>query len=949
MKTKLFRYFSLLLWRSLQNLHVAVGRKITTFFAACAHTLFSPFHRKSAFIKGVDTKASMVLACMLLWLPLSNTALAGKPGLSPPTSLSATVISVNQVELRWQDPNKGESGYAIERAQISSGPFTQVAETGSDATAYSDQGLTGGTYYYRVRAFKDSRKRTQYSIYSSTTSAQIGDTTPPSVSISSNPADAVHTSVQTVVIQANASDDTGISHVEFFKNGTLIHSDSSAPYGYEWYVDANSNGSHTWTARAYDTAGNSNTSAPLNGTVDIDVMPLTVAITSPDNGMIYTESAIVAITVSATDNKGVESVEFYRNDTLVFTATDAPFIFDWTFTDANNGEHTWTAKAIDLADNTALSDPVTVNVNIDATPPTVSLTNPTDGSTYVEPGTLMVAADATDNVGVTKVEFFDNGALIHTDQSSPYEFDWTYDEKDNGEHACTARAYDAAGNSSESDQILITVAIDNSDTTPPTVAITSPADSTTYTEPATVTITASADDDVGVSEVEFYLNGTMIYSDTQAPFAVDWSVDETDNGQHIWTAKAYDTAGNSATSGERTLFVNIPSLASYTDALITDIGRLGPNSEIEIKGRMAEYGDITAMIYGDSLGTIEKWVYMRDGRGNESRIFLPGLTDDLLFNAEYILTSPNELWIFSSDGFPAFGREGAPPVMRQYQLSGSPLPNTATLVSSRSFGDTSSLAGSLIKLKSGALVAAWLRETDDGLTGELHLVYRSPTGIWSELPPQYIDYYRNHLNRVTLVQHPADDSIWLFTKADSFSEIWAFHLSENSGTIQLDWMDENFISEDIDGAIGPEGELPDLIAVPNPYDNTLLLAYQNEYDQWFYRDGKPISKGAFVTIAKIKGDGSKTFTIFDTYVERALGLNGLIVRPDKIILVYKPIDMGDFTWGDVYITTYADGLWGSPEFIGSAFSQDETVAYGRQRAEIGIVREDYSIHFLSLE
>ena len=854
MKTKLFRYFSLLLWRSLQNLHVAVGRKITTFFAACTHTLFSPFHRKSALIKGVDTKASMVLACMLLWLPLSNTALAGKPGLSPPTSLSATVISVNQVELRWQDPNKGESGYAIERAQISSGPFTQVAETGSDATAYSDQGLTGGTYYYRVRAFKDSRKRTQYSIYSSTTSAQIGDTTPPSVSISSNPADAVHTSVQTVMIQANASDDTGISHVEFFKNGTLIHSDSSFPYEYQWLVNASDNGSHTWTAKAYDRAGNSATSNTVNCTVDIDVIA-----------------------------------------------------------------------------------------------PNVALTNPTAGSTYVEPGTLTVAADATDNVGITKVEFFDNGALIHTDQSSPYEFDWTYDEKDNGEHACTARAYDAAGNSRESDQILITVAIDNSDTTPPTVAITSPVDSSTYTEPSTVTITASADDDVGVSEVEFYLNGILIYSDTQAPFAVDWNFDETDNGQHIWTATAYDSAENSATSGERTLFVDIPSQTSYTDALVTNIGTLGPNSEIKVKGRMAEYGDITAMVYSEFFGKGEKWVYMRDGQGNESRIILSELTGDIMFNAEYVLTSPNELWIFSSNGYPAFGNDGAPAVMRQYQLSGSPLPNTATLVSSRSFGDTTSLAGSLIKLNSGGLVAAWLRETDDGLTGELHLIYRNPSGIWSELPPQYIDYYRNHLNRVTLAQHPADDSVWVFTKGDSFKEIGALHLSENSETLQLDWIDQHYISQDVDGVIGPEGERPELLAVPNPYDNTLLLAYQNNYYQWFYRNGKPVSKGALVSLAKIKGDGSKTFTLFDTYVERVNGLNGLIVRQNEILLIYKPIDMVDFTWGDIYLTRYTNGLWRSPEFIGSPINDAEIVSYGCKQVKLGIAKDDYSVRFISLK
>ena len=332
-------------------------------------------------------------------------------------SLTATAVSVNQVELNWEDSNKRESGYAIERGQSSSGPFLGIAETGSDAVVYRGQRLTSGTYYYRLRAFKNSRKGTRYSSYSSTVSAQIADTTPPLVSISSGPADAVHTSVQTVVIQANASDDVGISHVEFFNNGVLINLDSSFPYEYQWFVDGSSNGSHTWTVKAYDTAGNSDTSNTLICSVDID-----------------------------------------------------------------------------------------------ATPPVVDLVNPTGGSTYIEPGTITVAADATDNVGVTMVQFFDNGALIYTDQNAPYEFSWTFDDTDNGEHACTAKAFDTVGNSSESNPVVITVAIDNSDTTQPVAAITSPADGSTYMEPGTVTIAAAATDNVGVSKVNFYLDGILVHT-----------------------------------------------------------------------------------------------------------------------------------------------------------------------------------------------------------------------------------------------------------------------------------------------------------------------------------------------------------------------------------------------------------------------------------------------------
>jgi hypothetical protein len=73
----------------------------------------------------------------------------------------------------------------------------------------------------------------------------------------------------------------------------------------------------------------------------------------------------------------------------------------------------------------------------------------------------------------------------------------------NGTHSWTARAYDAAGNSTTSSGASLTVNIGSTDTTPPAVSITSPASGTTYTTAQTVTLTATASDNVGVTKVEF--------------------------------------------------------------------------------------------------------------------------------------------------------------------------------------------------------------------------------------------------------------------------------------------------------------------------------------------------------------------------------------------------------------------------------------------------------------
>ncbi len=71
-----------------------------------------------------------------------------------PSSLTASRVSSSQINLSWIDNASNESGFYIERASTSSGPWTQVATVGANVTSYSNTGLScGTTYYYRVRAY----------------------------------------------------------------------------------------------------------------------------------------------------------------------------------------------------------------------------------------------------------------------------------------------------------------------------------------------------------------------------------------------------------------------------------------------------------------------------------------------------------------------------------------------------------------------------------------------------------------------------------------------------------------------------------------------------------------------------------------------------------------------------------------------------------------------------
>jgi subtilisin family serine protease len=58
--------------------------------------------------------------------------------------------------------------------------------------------------------------------------------------------------------------------------------------------------------------------------------------------------------------------------------------------------------------------------------PSVSLTSPTAGETFTAPATVGLAATASDPDGtVTRVDFYANGGLIGSDNTSPFSFTWT--------------------------------------------------------------------------------------------------------------------------------------------------------------------------------------------------------------------------------------------------------------------------------------------------------------------------------------------------------------------------------------------------------------------------------------------------------------------------------------------------------------------------------------------
>jgi hypothetical protein len=231
---------------------------------------------------------------------------------------------------------------------------------------------------------------------------------------------------------------------------------------------------------------------------------------------------------------------------------------------------------------------MTVNIGAgDTTLPNVSITSPANGTTYTSAQTVTVTASASDNVGVSSVQFRRNGVLVRTDSTAPYTASWSVSESLNGSHAWTARAFDAAGNSRTSSTVNTTVNISSGDTTLPNVSITSPANGTTYTSAQNVTVTASASDNVGVTSVQFRRNGVLIKTDTSAPYTASWYVDESQNGSRSWTARAYDAAGNSRTSSTVNTTVNIGAGELGDPELVGFIPGMGAAMDVAVDGAEA--------------------------------------------------------------------------------------------------------------------------------------------------------------------------------------------------------------------------------------------------------------------------------------------------------------------------------------------------------------------------
>jgi hypothetical protein len=198
-------------------------------------------------------------------------------------------------------------------------------------------------------------------------------------------------------------------------------------------------------ARAVSMAGGDGTT--------IDTIQPTIGFVYPNNGMDV--SGVFMVQISANDNTGVSTVSFSVDGSLVGTTAVSPYTFQWDSTLVANGPHTFSARASDLVGNSSTTS-ITVNVNnaiVDTTPPSITISSPTNGSKVSV--NVPVYVNASDNVNVVRVELYADGVLVSASNSAPFTTKWNTRKVAAGAHTLQCRAYDAVGNTGNSQTVIV--------------------------------------------------------------------------------------------------------------------------------------------------------------------------------------------------------------------------------------------------------------------------------------------------------------------------------------------------------------------------------------------------------------------------------------------------------------------------------------------------------------
>jgi hypothetical protein len=378
------------------------------------------------------------------------------------------------------------------------------------------------------------------------------DNFPPTVSLGAPGADVSGS----VGLSASASGDSVQVTFERRPTGgggwTTIGTDTAAPWDATFDTTAVSDGSYELRAIAVDAGANSGASNIVSTRVD-NTSPSGV-LTRPGDGQRVGGSAVVLEANASDAGSGVASVTWEARQSGVgsFAAiagdSGAPFAATWDVTGLPSVAHDLRIVVTDAAGN-AFTGP-TITVDVDSTPPTVSLTNP--GS----PLSGIVALSASTAGDATAVTFSRSPAgaatwtTITTDGSAPYSTNFDTTTVGDGVYDVRAVVTDAVGNTSES--IVGGIRIDNF---VPIIVSSVPANGSIVAGASQIVITAT-EDIAALTGVTF--DGAPAAAPTVSGTTATFNTGVLSPGAHTLSGTVRDAAGNSS-AFSITFMVGVPA------------------------------------------------------------------------------------------------------------------------------------------------------------------------------------------------------------------------------------------------------------------------------------------------------------------------------------------------------------------------------------------------------
>ncbi len=202
------------------------------------------------------------------------------------------------------------------------------------------------------------------------------------------------------------------------------------------------------------------------------------------------------------------------------------------------------------------------------TPPTVTITSPTNGATFTSPAIVPIIANATDTDGsVTNLALFDGATFLGATNNTNFTLSVSLAA---GGHALTAVATDNLGLSTTSAVVNVTVNVGN---LPPSVTISNPIDNATFGNTDSIAVNVVATDpDNSVTNVQVFNGTNLLRNFTAAPynFSATAIAGSFALGTNILTAVATDNLGLMATSAPVRVIIAryLPALTNGNIAIL---------------------------------------------------------------------------------------------------------------------------------------------------------------------------------------------------------------------------------------------------------------------------------------------------------------------------------------------------------------------------------------------